>query len=102
MSLLCRAFRCVTGTAMNLTGNFAYDESARAMIPAKRKRSRDHCRGSPVLVRIVLRRKCREQGETRSNLAPDNIDIAIAYPNMGGQTAQVVRRCAVEKHRRYA
>src|SRR5437867_753905 len=37
-----------------------------------------------------------------SNLAANDVDIAIAYPNVGGQTCPVVLRHAVVKHRRYA
>ena len=37
-----------------------------------------------------------------SNFTTDNVDIAIAYPNVGEQTTPVVLRRAIVKHRRYA
>ena len=37
-----------------------------------------------------------------SNLATDDVDIAVAYPNVRVQTASVVLRRTVVKHRRYA
>jgi hypothetical protein len=38
----------------------------------------------------------------RSSLATDDVDVAVAYPNVGGQTSPVVLRRAVVKHGRYA
>ena len=37
-----------------------------------------------------------------SNLATDNVDLAVAYPNVGAQASPVVLRRAIVKHRRYA
>ena len=46
--------------------------------------------------------KCRQQGEAGGYLAADNVDTAVAYPNMGRQTAYVVRHRAVIKYGGYA
>src|SRR5215467_11069546 len=48
----------------------------------------------------VLRWKCRQGGKTMSNLATDDIDIAIAYPYVRVQTVPVVLRRTIIKHRR--
>lgn len=46
-------------------------------------------------VGVDLRWKRRQQRITRSDLATNDIDVAVAHPNMGGQTSLIVRRCTI-------
>src|SRR5229473_2938379 len=62
------------------------------------RRSRENCpsdlnssisiwRNTSVCCReSALGRERREHGIMRSNLATDDVDVAVAYPNVGGQT----------------
>ena len=50
----------------------------------------------------LLGRKCCKNGKSICNLTPNNVDIAVAHPNVGGQTGSVILRRTVVKHGRDA
>jgi hypothetical protein len=56
-------------------------------------------RSNPATLFAVFRRKCRYLSVVRSNLAADDVDIAVAYPDMGGQVIPVItKRRTIIKH----
>ncbi len=51
---------------------------------------------------MVLRRECRENGETCCDFATYDVNVSDSHPDMRGEAFEIVRRGAVIKHRWHA
>ncbi len=105
-----RALRAMVPARAHVNLVAARDEPISVRKRARKPRLEADCKlasasdslGIPFDHLRVLRRKCRQDGKTIGSFTTYNIDIAVTYPNVRVQTAPVVLRRAVIKHRRYS